>query len=88
MVELGPQKYTQPLLNQRNSTTFKRNTLYAGKQNVKIDKLQLQEGKELNQQTGSEASTWLKSWSKGMQNKRREIKHIMGNTMKIKPDLV
>ncbi|KAL3272003.1 hypothetical protein HHI36_022471 [Cryptolaemus montrouzieri] len=73
LVELGPQKYTQPLANEPNKVVSnKRNTLddlasqlWAQRQE---DKRQQQQQKESNQPP-SEANSWIQSWSNGMKNK-------------------
>ncbi|CAH0549030.1 unnamed protein product [Brassicogethes aeneus] len=100
LVELGPQTNTQPLANQGDSSTNKRNTLenladtlYAqrqkDKQEVEIKKPKIKPADEANS-----GSDWLKTWSnemsgniKAVKTENQQIKSLIETLSNARPGL-
>ncbi|KAG5873393.1 hypothetical protein JTB14_027035 [Gonioctena quinquepunctata] len=82
LVELGPQTNTQPLANQGEEGTSKRqtldnlaNTLYAQRQHEKkILKAKQSEKKPISNNNGAD---WLKTWSKSMRGNSQQESMVM-----------
>lgn len=69
LVELGPQTYTQPLGNQGDSNTNKRNTLNSLSDTLYAQRQKDKKQKEEKEISETEGGKWLETWSKSVRQK-------------------